>query len=96
VTAEATREGRRREFAGFAGFTAEDVPDPQDPATFERSKLSREEDAAVRAFYAELLRLRRELPPEAEASVDGSTVRLRRGRVELVVDLEAKAAELRR
>jgi maltooligosyltrehalose trehalohydrolase len=94
--ADATREGRRREFAGFAGFSAEDVPDPQDPATFERSKLSREEDADLRAFYAQLLRLRRELPPEAEAAVDGSTVRLRRGAVELLVDLEAKSVELRR
>jgi maltooligosyltrehalose trehalohydrolase len=94
--ADATREGRRREFAGFAGFSAEDVPDPQDPATFERSKLSREEDADLRAFYAELLRLRRELPPEAEVTADGSTVRLRRGPVELVVDLEAKCVELRR
>ena len=27
--AEATREGRRKEFAGFAAFAGEDVPDPQ-------------------------------------------------------------------
>jgi len=94
--ADATREGRRREFAGFAGFTAEDVPDPQDPATFERSKLSREEDADLRAFYADLLRLRRELPPEAEATVEGATIRLRRGDVELLVDLDTKSVELRR
>ena len=32
--AVATREGRRREFAGFAEFAGEEVPDPQDPATF--------------------------------------------------------------
>ena len=38
----ATREGRRREFAAFAEFAGEEVPDPQDPATFERSKLTRE------------------------------------------------------
>ena len=36
--ADATREGRRREFAHFAGFAGE-VPDPQDAATFERSRL---------------------------------------------------------
>ena len=30
----ATREGRRREFAGFAEFAGEEVPDPQDPETF--------------------------------------------------------------
>ena len=59
----ATREGRRREFAGFAGFAAEDVPDPQDLATFARSKLTREERPGVRDLYTRLLALRRELGP---------------------------------
>jgi maltooligosyltrehalose trehalohydrolase len=36
--AEAAREGRRREFEGFAAFAGEDVPDPQAEQTFERSK----------------------------------------------------------
>jgi maltooligosyltrehalose trehalohydrolase len=36
--AESVREGRRREFAEY-GWAAEDVPDPQDRATFERSRL---------------------------------------------------------
>ena len=36
--AEAVRAGRRREFAAH-GWAAEDVPDPQDPATVERSTL---------------------------------------------------------
>ena len=40
--AAATREGRRREFAAFAEFRGREVPDPQDPATFEASKLTRE------------------------------------------------------
>ena len=57
----ATREGRRREFAGFAGFAAEDVPDPQDPQTFECSKLSRKETPGMRDRYRELLSLRKEL-----------------------------------
>ena len=30
--ADATREGRRREFAAFAEFSGEEVPDPQDAA----------------------------------------------------------------
>jgi maltooligosyltrehalose trehalohydrolase len=60
--AVATREGRRREFAAFAAFAGE-VPDPQDPATFERSRLRWEVDAALRDLYARLLTLRRELPP---------------------------------
>ncbi|MCW2990593.1 MAG: treZ [Solirubrobacterales bacterium] len=59
----ATREGRRREFAGFAGFAAEDVPDPQDPETFERSKLTRSETPGMREHYRELLALRPELGP---------------------------------
>src|SRR3954463_5766584 len=37
---EAVRSGRRAEFAEH-GWAVEDVPDPQDPATFERSRLAR-------------------------------------------------------
>ena len=35
---EAVRQGRRREFAHF-GWKPEDIPDPQDPETFERCRL---------------------------------------------------------
>ena len=62
--AVATRDGRRREFAAFAEFAGEQVPDPQDPATFERSKLTRVRDEALAALYATLLRVRRELPDD--------------------------------
>jgi maltooligosyltrehalose trehalohydrolase len=62
--ADATREGRRREFASFAEFSGTEVPDPQAPETFARSKLTRDgEPDGLRELYAELLRLRRELPP---------------------------------
>jgi maltooligosyltrehalose trehalohydrolase len=62
--ATATREGRRREFAAFAEFRGEQVPDPQDPATFERSKLTRAgEPAGLRDLHGALLAARRELPP---------------------------------
>ena len=44
--ATATREGRRREFAAFASF-GHDVPDPEDPQTFQDSKLTRERDPAA-------------------------------------------------
>ena len=95
--AEATREGRRREFAGFAGFSADDVPDPQAPGTFERSKLDRSRsDETLRAFYRELLELRRTLPKEVAVEVEGRRVRLRRGSALLDVDLDARTAELRR
>jgi maltooligosyltrehalose trehalohydrolase len=52
--AEATRDGRLREFAEFEAFAGQ-VPDPQDPATFERSKLSREERPGIRDLYARLI-----------------------------------------
>ena len=95
--AEATREGRRREFAGFAGFSADDVPDPQARSTFEASKLDRSQpDEELRAFYRELLDLRRELPCEIDVEVDGSQLRARRGNVELHADFESKTVEVRR
>jgi maltooligosyltrehalose trehalohydrolase len=83
--ATATREGRRREFAAFAQFAGEEVPDPQDPATFERSKLTRDGDPALRELYAELLRWRRELPPgdadeiAYDDDLGGPWLRVRRG-----------------
>ncbi|MFI5873698.1 malto-oligosyltrehalose trehalohydrolase [Streptomyces sp. NPDC051445] len=60
--AEAVRRGRRREFAAH-GWAEEDVPDPQDPATRERSCLDwsepeREPHARVLAWYRELIALR--------------------------------------
>jgi maltooligosyltrehalose trehalohydrolase len=60
--ATATREGRRREFAAFAEFRGREVPDPQDPATFEASKLTRVADERLRGLYAQLLDARRQLP----------------------------------
>jgi maltooligosyltrehalose trehalohydrolase len=65
--AVATRAGRRAEFAAFASFGGE-VPDPEDPATFERSKLSRRSDPELARLYAELLAARRRLP---RGDVDG-------------------------
>ncbi|MES2571009.1 MAG: malto-oligosyltrehalose trehalohydrolase, partial [Verrucomicrobiota bacterium] len=63
-------EGRRREFAAFPEFTnrltLQEIPDPQDPSTFTRSKLNWEEvsegdHARVLALYTACLRLRREV-----------------------------------
>jgi len=78
--ADATREGRRREFAAFASF-GEEIPDPQDPATFARSKLTREgEPPGLRALYAAALALRGELAGlEAEASAEAGRLTVRRG-----------------
>jgi maltooligosyltrehalose trehalohydrolase len=78
--ADATREGRRREFAAFAAF-GEEIPDPQDPATFAASKLTRTgEPAGMRDLYTRALALHRELrDTEAEASADGRRLTIRRG-----------------
>jgi len=62
--AVATRDGRRREFAAFAEFAGAQVPDPQDPATFERSKLTRQRDEDLAQLYARLLRVRQQLPDD--------------------------------
>ncbi|MDX3901106.1 MAG: malto-oligosyltrehalose trehalohydrolase [Sphingobium sp.] len=61
--ADAVREGRRGEFAGFAAFASEDaraaIPDPNAPATFEGSRVRPPEDAGQwRAWYRNLLALR--------------------------------------
>jgi len=62
--ADAVRTGRRREFAAH-GWASADVPDPQDPATFERSKLDWDElgkpgHAEILALYRRLIALRRQ------------------------------------
>jgi maltooligosyltrehalose trehalohydrolase len=93
--AEATREGRRREFADFAAFSGQEVPDPQAVETFLRSKLdSREPDP----LYRELLAARRELPRELEAEADenAKTLRLRRGDATLVADFGNRRVEFSR
>jgi maltooligosyltrehalose trehalohydrolase len=64
--AAAVRDGRRAEFAAF-GWAADDVPDPQDPATFRNSKLdwselSQPEHAELLDWYRELIALRRAEP----------------------------------
>ena len=93
--AEATREGRKQEFAAFATFSVEAIPDPQAVETFLRSRLSAREPDPL---YRELLALRRALPREleVEADEDAKVLRLRRGNVELVVDFGAKQVDIRR
>jgi maltooligosyltrehalose trehalohydrolase len=62
---EAVRKGRQEEFAAFAWEG--EVPDPQDEATFSRSKLNhqlkeREQHRTLRELYRELLGIRKEYP----------------------------------
>lgn len=75
--AVATRDGRRREFAAFAGFSGEEVPDPQSPQTFARSVLTRREAPALRELHTDLLRERRRLGTSSVAThVDEETTTL--------------------
>jgi maltooligosyltrehalose trehalohydrolase len=66
----ATAEGRKAEFAEH-GWDADEIPDPQDPQTFLRSKLDWDDigeppHAAVHAFYRELIALRHNEPDLAD------------------------------
>ncbi|GAA0511503.1 malto-oligosyltrehalose trehalohydrolase [Paractinoplanes deccanensis] len=61
--AAAVQTGRRREFAAH-GWAEAEVPDPQDPATFQRSKLDWDEvgkpgHAEILDYYRKLIALRR-------------------------------------
>jgi maltooligosyltrehalose trehalohydrolase len=76
-------DGRREEFADF-GWDPADVPDPQDPATFERSRLDwaepeRDRHAGLLAWHRELISLRRRRPELTDP---------RLGRVETTYDLQ--------
>lgn len=67
-------EGRRREFAAF-GWDPGEIPDPQDPATFDASKLrwqelSEEPHAALFEWYKRLIALRRSTPALTDGRLD--------------------------
>ncbi|MGN6796113.1 MAG: malto-oligosyltrehalose trehalohydrolase [Streptosporangiaceae bacterium] len=70
----AVTAGRRHEFAAF-GWDPADVPDPQDPRTFARSKLDWAESeigwqADLQAWYRMLIGLRRDVPALSDPRLD--------------------------
>ncbi|MFJ6571075.1 malto-oligosyltrehalose trehalohydrolase [Streptomyces sp. NPDC091292] len=105
--AEAVRRGRRREFAAH-GWAEEDVPDPQDPATRDRSCLDWSEPsdghhARVLAWYRDLLALRQSQAdlsdPDLAAvrvayDADARWLAFRRGDVRVVVNLAKDTAAI--
>lgn len=105
--AEAVRRGRRREFAAH-GWAEEDVPDPQDPATRERSCLDwsepeREPHARVLAWYRRLIALRRAQPDLTDPDLadtkvaydeDARWLAFRRGDVRVAVNLGKEPARI--
>jgi maltooligosyltrehalose trehalohydrolase len=95
--AVATRDGRRREFAAFAEFGGE-IPDPEDPATFERSKLTRHADTGITRLYRELIQARRDLPGGSADAIEfdetARWLRVRRGVFELLCNFGSGSLEL--
>jgi maltooligosyltrehalose trehalohydrolase len=105
--ARAVTEGRRAEFSYF-GWNPDQVPDPQDPATFARSVLDwTEADDAVHAdllaWYRSLLTLRRQSPDLTDTRLDRTAVwvdheagglLVRRGYVVVAANLARSALRL--
>ncbi|CAL9574753.1 Malto-oligosyltrehalose trehalohydrolase [Streptomyces sp. enrichment culture] len=103
--ARAVREGRRREFAAH-GWRPEEVPDPQDPATRERSCLDwaepeRQPHARLLDWYRTLVALRRTHPDLRDPDLAAVRVAydeerrwltFRRGDVRVVVNAAAEPA----
>ncbi|HVW77128.1 MAG TPA: malto-oligosyltrehalose trehalohydrolase [Alloacidobacterium sp.] len=93
-------EGRKKEFAAF-GWNPDDIPDPQDQQTFQRSKLNWQEISApqhaeILDWYKQLIALRKSRPELTSGSLEEVRVEfseeekwliLRRGEICIVVNL---------
>ena len=105
--ARATAEGRKKEFADH-GWDADEIPDPQDPETFTRSKLKWDESAdgehaQLLEFYRALIALRRNEPDMADPWLDNLGVDydeeqrwfvMRRGALAIACNLGTQAADV--
>jgi maltooligosyltrehalose trehalohydrolase len=105
--ARAVSEGRREEFADF-GWNPEQVPDPQDPDTFERSKLAwtertLEPHAGLLAWYRDLVALREATPALHDADrsaarvahdADANWILLERGPISVAANLGARPVQI--
>jgi maltooligosyltrehalose trehalohydrolase len=100
--ARATSRGRVEEFASF-GWDPARVPDPQDPSTYQQSKLRWDEigkdpHAEMLEWYRHLLGLRQATPElrdgrleNVDVRVAGRKLELRRGPVVVKCDLDRDA-----
>jgi maltooligosyltrehalose trehalohydrolase len=105
--ARATAEGRKAEFAEH-GWDADEVPDPQDPETFQRSKLKWDEVGEgdhdrLLDVYRGLIALRRDEPDMADPWLDdlgvdydedAGWIVLRRGALAIACNLSADAVSV--
>jgi maltooligosyltrehalose trehalohydrolase len=103
----ATAEGRKAEFAEH-GWDADEVPDPQDPETFTRSKLDwseldREPHARLLQVHRSLLALRRAHPDLVDPDLSAVEVGwddedrllvVHRGALRVVANLSGEAREV--
>jgi maltooligosyltrehalose trehalohydrolase len=104
---EAVRSGRRREFAAF-GWDPAEVPDPQAPETFERSRLDwsereREPHRALLDWHRRLIALRKRHPELGAGGAEGVVARadetdgtlvIERGSFAIVANFEPTAARV--
>ena len=105
--ARATAEGRKAEFAEH-GWNADDIPDPQDPQTFQRSKLDWHEarcgeHARLHRLYRDLIALRHNEADLADPWLDHLVVDydeeqawiiMRRGRLCIACNLGSDATSV--
>lgn len=105
--ARATAEGRKREFAEH-GWDADEIPDPQDPATFQRSKLKWDEidegdHGRLRRVYRALIALRHNEPDMADPWLDnlhidydeaGRWIVMHRGSLSIVSNLGSDGVDV--
>jgi maltooligosyltrehalose trehalohydrolase len=108
LLAEAVSQGRRSEFAAH-GWSFDDVPDPQDPQVYRRSKLdwsqpAREPYASTLGWYRQLIALRKGRPEIADPRLDAVRVDydegerwllVHRGRLKIVANLGDSPARVR-
>lgn len=100
-------EGRKREFAAF-GWAPEMIPDPESPATFERSRLNwnelgRSGHAGMVEWYKLLIHLRRTTPSLNDGTPgnvrlifneEEEWIRMDRGRISVLCNLGAESRAL--
>jgi maltooligosyltrehalose trehalohydrolase len=105
--ARATAEGRKREFADH-GWDADEIPDPQDPQTFQRSKLDwselgEGEHGRLLGVYRDLIALRRSEPDLGDPWLDkvivdydeeSRWIALRRGTLTVACNLGVEPASV--
>ena len=105
--ARATAEGRKKEFAEH-GWDADEIPDPQDPQTFQRSKLDWTRPTPVTthgcaASISDLIALRRNETDLADPWLDHMAIDydedqrwivMRRGRLAVACNLGAEAVRV--